>query len=159
MQTTRSASDPVARAAIRAAAMRCTSRTSPTRNSERVSLATRPSPARRTTRRSPLTDFAGHRDRDVLEVVVGDGGERARAVEREPAQQRRVGAAADHDREAELAREADVLALLAVVDGDDADPAAAQQQRSRSPTWPSPTTTTWSRRGTARRPNSPSAGG
>ena len=76
-------------------------------------------------------------------------------MQRQPAQQRRVGAAADHHREPELAREADVLALLAVVDGDDADPAPAQQQAEPQPDLAQPTTTTWSRRGTARRPNSP----
>ena len=39
-----------------------------------------------------------------------------------------IGAAADHDRQARLARRADVLALLAVVDGDDRHAALAQQQ-------------------------------
>ena len=34
-------------------------------------------------------------------------------------------------------------------------PQSRSSMHSRSPTWPSPTTTTWSERGTARRPSSP----
>ena len=50
-----------------------------------------------------------------------------RAVERQPPQQRRVGAAADHHGQPEPARVADVLAVGLVVDRHDRDPALAQQ--------------------------------
>ena len=75
----------------------------------------------------------GERDPDVLQVVGGDRGERDRAVERQPPQQRRVGAAADHDRQPEPARVADVLAVGLVVDRDDRDAALAQQHAEPQP--------------------------
>ena len=56
--TTASSSPPRAREAISAAAIRWTSITWPIRNSEPVSCATSPSPARRTTRRSSASERA-----------------------------------------------------------------------------------------------------
>ena len=53
---------------------------------ERARLVRQPpvAPARRTTRRSGAIAARGDPDRDVLEVVVGDRGERERAVEGQP---------------------------------------------------------------------------
>ena len=65
---------------------------------------------------------------DVLQVVRRDGGQRPRLVDREPAQQRGVGAAADHDGDAEPPRLADVDAVGHVVDGDHGGARLAQEQ-------------------------------
>ena len=107
-------------------------------------------------RRSGAWLRAASTTRDVLQVVGRHGGERDGAAQRQAAEQRRVAAAADDHGQAQLARLADVLALLLVVHGDHGHPAAPQQQAQlASPTCPSPTTTTWSERGTARRPTRP----
>ena len=66
---------------------------------------------------------------DVLEVVGGYGSQCDCALEREPLEQRPIGASPDHDGYPELLGVAHVLPALLGVDGDHRDAAAAQQQR------------------------------
>ena len=68
----------------------------------------------------------------------GDGGERLRLADREPAEQRRVGAAADHDRESEPAGLADVLAVGLVVDRDHGRARVPQRDAQPQPDLPEP---------------------
>ena len=115
-------------------AIRCTSRTWPSRSSERDLAAGGVAARAQHDRAGPAPRPGGERDADVLRgprrVTAASA---QRPVERQPAQQRRVGAAADHHGQLELPRQADVLAVRPVVDRDDGDAALAQQHAQPQP--------------------------
>jgi hypothetical protein len=126
----------------------------PSGSSERVSPAVAFAPARRTKRRSGATARARERDLDVLQVVVRDRGERDRAVQRQPLEQRRI-APRGRSRPAARARARGRRSRRPRGRRPrrrDARSGADSVAR-RSPTCPRPTTTTWSERGTRAPPD------
>ena len=138
------------------APMRCTSRTWPSRSSDVVSPPVALLPALSTIAHGAVLGAGRERDPDVVQVVGRHDRERDRAVEREPPQQRRIGPAPD-DRPAAAAGAPGRRSRRRA--GRRSRPPRCRTSRrsmhSRSPTCPSPTTITWSDRGTARRPSSP----
>ena len=75
--------------------------------------------------------------------------------QREPVQHGRVGAATDDDGQFTRRAKPTFSPSASVSTATTGTPHSRSSRQSRGPTWPSPTTTTWSRRGTARRPIRP----